>query len=410
MAASPNQQAGTGAIGGCRCRRSIFSRIGGAFCGEPEELPERLTPAARALIDRAFAGLDDAPVIDHHAHIIGVGAGGSGTEVHPAWLTWRHPVKRLLAGVYLSAAGASGFDRLDEEYIARLKRLVCAFGRPVRVHLLAFDRHYNPDGSINPDRTEFYVPNDYVFRLAAQSPDIFVPVISIHPARRDALDELDKWTSRGARFVKWLPSAHGIDPADPHCDEFYRRMAARGCVLITHAGAEQAVHSPQMQKLGNPLRLRRALENGVKVVMAHCAGMGRGEDLDHPGDEAQNFDLFLRMMNEERWRGLLFADISAVTQINRVPYPLMEILRHSELHDRLIYGSDYPLPAINVLVSTRKLVRLRLIAPEERPGLNEIYSLNPLLFDFVLKRAMREPATGNRLPDGVFTKSVWDNG
>jgi uncharacterized protein len=384
----------------------IARRVGGAFRGELEELGQRISPAARALIERGFSDLGGAPLVDHHAHIVGVGAGGTGAEVNPAWLTWRHPMKRFLAEVYLSATGAGSFDSLDGEYAARLARLARGFGRPIRIHLLAFDHFRNPDGEIVRERSEFHVPNEYVVGLAERHPGLFLPVMSVHPARRDALEELEKWAARGVRFMKWLPSAQGIDPADPRHDEFYRRMAARGLVLITHAGEEQAVESRSAQALGNPLRLRRALDHGVKVIMAHCAGMGRNEDIDHPGVAARNFDLFLRMMGEERYRGLLFGDISAVTQINRVPYPLIELLRRSELHDRLVNGSDYPLPAINFIISTRKLARLGLITADERRVLNEIYSCNPLLFDFLLKRALREPKTGNRFPVRVFVANA----
>ena len=383
----------------------LIRRLGGAFSGQPEELKEKAGPAARALIERAFAGLGSAPLVDYHAHLLGLGRDGGGAEVNPAMLTWRHPIKRTFAGIFLSAAGAQGFEHLDREYAPRLARLARAFGRPMRIHLLAFDHFYNPDGTIVPARSEFYVPNECVVRLAEQQPDIFVPVMSVHPARRDALAELEKWSARGVRFVKWLPCAQGMDPADPRHDEFYRLMCAHSLILLTHAGEEQAVKSHAAQALGNPLRLRRPLDMGVRVIMAHCAGMGRNDDLDHPGQQAENFDLFLRMMGEESYRGLLFGDISAVTQVNRVPGPLLELLRRVELHDRLVNGSDYPLPAINCIISTRKLARLGLITPQERRSLNEIYNYNPLLFDFVLKRALRDPKTENRFPVGVFLEN-----
>ncbi len=383
----------------------LIRQFGGAFRGQPEELKEKAGPAARALIERAFADLGSAPLVDYHAHLLGLGSDGSGAEVNPAMLTWRHPAKRTFAGIFLSAAGVRRFEQLDREYAPRLARLARAFGRPMRIHLFAFDHFYTPDGTVVPERSEFYVPNECVVRLAEQQPELFVPVMSVHPARRDARAELEKWSARGARFVKWLPCAQGMDPADSRHDEFYRFMCARGLILITHAGEEQAVKSRSAQALGNPLRLRRPLDMGVRVIMAHCAGMGRNEDLDRPGREVENFDLFLRMMGEERYRGLLFGDISAVTQINRVPGPLLELLRRAELHDRLVNGSDYPLPGINCIIWTRKLVKLGLISAEERRALNEIYNYNPLLFDFVLKRVLRDPKTGNRFPAGVFLEN-----
>ena len=70
---------------------------------------------------------------------------------------------------------------------------------------------------------------------------MFAPTISVHPYRPDALQELEKWAKRGARFVKWLPNAQGMNAADERCDDYYRLMKQYGMTLLTHAGEEQAV-------------------------------------------------------------------------------------------------------------------------------------------------------------------------
>ena len=43
-----------------------------------------------------------------------------------------------------------------------------------------------------------------------------------------------------------------------------------------------------------------------------------------------------------------------------------------------------------------------LITKEERGHLNEIYDYNPLLFDYVVKRTIRHPNTGERLSATIF--------
>jgi mannonate dehydratase len=204
--------------------------------------------------------------------------------------------------------------------------------------------------------------------------------------------------------VKWLPNAQNIDPASEKCDAFYDALAKAGLPLLTHAGEEQAVDAEEAQKLGNPLRLRRALDHGVKVIVAHCASLGKGEDLDDPAKpEVEAFDLFVRMLGEEKYRGLLYGDISAVTQFNRCG-KLKTLLEREDLHPRLIYGSDYPLPAINALVRTGPLESLGLITAEQRRALNEIDRHNPLLFDLVSKRMVSHKRHGKELkfPDHVF--------
>jgi mannonate dehydratase len=107
-------------------------------------------------------------------------------------------------------------------------------------------------------------------------------------------------------------------------------------------------------------------------------------------------------MDDSRYAGLLYGDLSGMTQFNRLPGPMTEILRRPDLHDRLIDGSDYPLPAINIVIQTRALVKHGLITHEQRSFLNEIYHCNPLLFDYVVKRTLRLPGNGGRLSARIF--------
>ena len=79
-----------------------------------------------------------------------------------------------------------------------------------------------------------------------------------------------------------------------------------------------------------------------------------------------------------------------------------DLLTRPELHRRLVNGSDYPLPAINILIHTRSLARDGFISDRERDSLNEIYDYNPLLFDFVLKRTLRHPVTKQKLSPSIF--------
>jgi hypothetical protein len=142
---------------------------------------------------------------------------------------------------------------------------------------------------------------------------------------------------------------------------------------------------------------------GVRVIIAHAASLGACDDLDNGrAQKAECFDLFLRMMDDPKYVGLLFGEISAMLQFNRMPDPLLTILKRQDLHSRLINGSDYPLPAINFLIRTRSLARDGFITAEEREALNEIYDYNPLLFDFVLKRTVRHPQTKQKLAASVF--------
>jgi uncharacterized protein len=381
----------------------LLHYLGGAFTRKPEELKDGVSPQATELLNRAFSDIDSQRLVDHHTHVAGLGTGGTNAFVNPRMRTWAHPLHHLKFKVYLSATGVEDEDHADAQLIQRLVNLVKHINHHGKHRLLAFDKNYLPDGSANLEKTEFYVSNEYVFALAEQYPDLFVPNISVNPYRSDALEELVKWAGRGARVVKWLPNAMGIDPSDPLCDPFYQKMKQLDLVLLSHGGEEKAVESSEDQRLGNPLLLRRALDHGVKVIVAHCAGLGDNQDLDTPDQKrVPNFDLFMRLMDEKRYEGLVFGEISAMTQFNRIGKPLTTILEREDLHERLVNGSDYPLPAINVLLRTRPLVKGGYINAAERESLNEIYDYNPLLFDFVLKRTLKLPGTTKRLPPSIF--------
>jgi len=383
----------------------LIHSIGGAFKRQPEELDRKLSDKSSDLIKRAFEDIDPEKLIDHHVHIAGLGIGGTKTFVNAKMRTWKHPFHRLKFKVYMSSAGVDDERKADPQVIERLARLVGHIRGHGKHRLLGFDKHYRRDGSVNLEKTEFYVPNEYVFEIAAQHPDKFVANISVNPYRPDAIQELEKWAARGARVVKWLPNAMGIDPSDPRCDSFYQKMKELGLVLLSHGGEEKAVEAKEDQKLGNPLLLRRALDHGVKVIVAHCAGLGTNEDLDDAsGQQVENFDLFMRLMDDKRYEGLVFGETSAMTQFNRAGRPLRTILEREDLHERLVNGSDYPLPAVNMLVRMSPLVRRGYITADEGDSLKEIYQYNPLLFDFTLKRHLKHPETRRHLPAAVFTR------
>lgn len=381
----------------------LIHRLGGAFRNQPQQLKDRLSAKAGDLVKHAYDDIDPSRLVDHHTHIAGIGTGNSNNFVNPKMLSWAHPFHHLKFKVYLSAAGVEDVSDADALMVKRLVDLVEHLPQHGKHRLLAFDKNYSPDGVANLEKTEFYVPNEYVFQLAELYPDLFIPNISVNPYRPDALIELERWANRGARIVKWLPNAMGIDPSDPRCDSFYQKMKELDLILLSHGGEEKAVEAQEDQKLGNPLLLRRALDAGVKVIVAHCAGLGDNEDLDDPERRrVSNFDLFMRLMDDKRYEQLLFADISAMTQFNRIGKPLDTILAREDLQERLVNGSDYPLPAINVLIRTSTLVKQGYVTPDERTSLNEIYDYNPLLFDLVLKRTIRLPGTQKCLPAAVF--------
>jgi uncharacterized protein len=376
-------------LGACFAAGSVV----GARLGLPSLWAARpirpVTGAAAELVERCFGGIDRSKAWDAHVHLVGTGTGGTGCWVNPALKSLLAPVKRLRYDVFRAASGVSDDERADQQYLERLLKLHRAANPAGKLVLMAFDYRVAEDGSEQPSRSDFFTPNEYALEVARSHADV-VACASIHPYRSDAVERLSRVAAEGARALKWLPNAMGIDPASPRCDGFYDKLAELGLPLITHCGEEQAVDSGEDQELGNPFRLRRALERGVRVVVAHCASSGRVQNLDEgPKSTIDAFDAFMRLFTDRRWEKNLFADVSALIQFNRCGRPLREILLSKDLHPRLVNGSDYPLPAIDPLIRTGTLRDKGYISDEEREQLEAIFVANPLLFDFAVKRSVK---------------------
>jgi len=381
----------------------IAKQVTGKSTVEPDQI-DFLTPEARRLISEAFYDLDETKIIDYHCHVFGNG-NETGCCVSQSFFNSWNPRKLLIGQIYMSASGIHSMESADTQMVERLVNLIRSIPNHGRHVLLAFDAYHDLDGRRNMSNTEFYTPNEYVWELFHKYPDVFLPSISVHPYRKDALLELEKWRQKGVRLIKWLPNAMNIDPSSPRCSSYYQKMKELDMVLLSHAGDEKAVDSQGMQIWGNPLRLRAALDHGVKVIVAHCASLGQNRDYEQgpDGPLTPNFNLFLKMMEEKKYEGLLFGDISAVTIFTRLSC-LKQLLERTDLHHRLVNGSDYPLPCVALLIQTFPLVKMGLITHEEREALNLIYELNPLLYDFVVKRTIRLIDQGNQ----KFASSIFE--
>ena len=392
---------GSMALGSCNF-------IGGAFEHEPQDLEKKISPQARALIKMAYEGIEPSQLRDYHTHLLGMNTELNGTFVNEGWQSpWSGLIHYIQFEVYKSAAVITDVTKADAQYLFRLKSLIQFMPHHGKFGLMAFDYFHDENGHPIKELSTFHVPNDYVMKKVNENSDIFFPIISIHPYRQDAVDELSRYAREGVRFVKWLPNAMGINPSSKRLNDkleaYYQVMHDYGMALISHTGDEKATEAEEFQNLGNPLFLKKPLEMGVKVVMAHVASLGECKEEDSeictPG--TPYIDIAIEMLEESQYKDLLFADISALTQDNRKDN-LDKVLAKASIHSQLINGSDYPLPAVNIVIQTGTLESAGYITSQERESLNEIYDFNPLLFDFVLKRTLRHTQTGEKFPPSVF--------
>ena len=370
-------------------------------------LPASIT--SHSIVQTALSGLVPELLWDGHVHLLGTGDGDSGIWINPHMRSLLHPVQSAQF-YFFTNASCTEPGNVDNSYIQRLIEQHKSMPAGARLLLLAFDYTYDRDGKRRPDLSAFYTPNAYAAHVADTYPGVFRWIASVHPNREDWHDELRVAAGAGACAIKWLPSAMGIDPGSPSCDRFYEMLVKYNLPLLVHAGEESAVHGANRQEYGNPLLLRRPLEHGVRVIIAHCASLGRCQDIDagKNGGSLPAFELFARLMNDARYENLLFGEISGLVQTNRLGTPIDTVIRNTDWHPRLVNASDYPLPGVLPLFSMEKLVARGYIDTMQAQVLTEIRRHNVLLFDLVLKRLLQ--SDGTRLSPIVFhSRRVFDN-
>jgi len=265
--------------------------------------------------------------IDMHVHMVGNGSSGSG-----CWLRfppWHFP----LASLMVREIGLKGRDfkgDFDTLYVERLLEFTRNSSLQAVV-ILGHDLVYDASGKEIPRFSSFFVPNDYVLKLAGENPE-FLAAVSIHPARPDALDELEKCVEQGAVLMKILPNCHNIDCNLPRYRKFWERMAGLNLPLLAHTGGEHTV--PVFSKAySNPAVLKLPLECGVKVIAAHSGTKSGLLDPDY-------FRSFVQMTG--RYPNL-FGDTSAFNVPIRGRH-IPECLQ-APLVDRMVHGSDFPVPS-----------------------------------------------------------------
>ncbi|MGM0558369.1 MAG: amidohydrolase family protein, partial [Myxococcota bacterium] len=273
-------------------------------------------------------------IIDTHVHLIGL------REDNGCFLSDKMSggfVYQLLSYV-LGLRGVEP-EELDDAFREQLTEWVDESDVD-GIGLLALDGVYDDDGELDYDRTHVVIGNDYCLEVAGDS-DKFLPICSVNPRRKDAIEELERVVEAGAVAIKMLPNSQDFDPSAPDHQPFWERMVQLGVPLLTHTSFEHTIPAYE-QEYGRPERLVPVLQEGVTVIAAHCASAG----VAHIHED---FDTWQSMLREYP---NLYGDISAMASMARFPY-ISKVLDDPLARDRAVLGSDFPIPVSPWLFSTK---------------------------------------------------------
>jgi predicted TIM-barrel fold metal-dependent hydrolase len=267
-------------------------------------------------------------IIDCHVHIVGNGTGGTGCWYRSS--PWRFPLEAFMVqhiGLPVSALKGD----LEGLFVARLLQQVKDSSIDAAV-ILAQEQVYDDQGKLRAEAGSCYVPNEYVLGLARQHPE-FLPAVSIHPGRPDALEELEKCLAGGAVMMKCLPNCQNINCNDRRYRKFWERMAEAKLPLLAHTGGEHTLPVVRPE-YADPRTMTQPLEIGVTVIAAHCATKSGLFD-------PQFFPVLVKLFDQHP---NLYGDLSAFN----VPIrgSVVPACLKPGIVERMVHGSDYPVPVL----------------------------------------------------------------
>jgi len=271
-------------------------------------------------------------LIDCHVHLAALPEGRNGCYISPHML--KSPLFRFL--LWKHGLSPDHPSQANRKYVDDLLTELRASQHVRQAVILGLDGVYDRAGQLVKEQTHFLISNDYVLDTARAHPNDFLPGVSINPQRRDAVDEVHRCADAGAALVKVLPNAQQFNPAEVRYKPFYRALAERRLPFLSHVGYEFSLIGKD-QSVGDPGRLEFALDQGVTVIAAHACSYG-----------LMVYERFLPILLEfsKRYPNF-YADVSALTLPNRFRM-LLHLRRHPEIHDRLLFGTDYPLSVMHV--------------------------------------------------------------
>lgn len=269
------------------------------------------------------------PIIDIHIHLAVSGCQCQNGWLHPRFRN-RYTMKMLkrLHGITDHDLNTD-FDLLWPQKISHMvEKSRADYGV-----ILGFDGVVDSSGHIVKSQSQLIVPHDWVFNNCYKYKNL-LPGPSINPHRREALDLLDECIAKKAVLFKWLPSVQKIDAADPRLVKFYQKIADSKIPLLFHVGTEGTFKSLEPH-LNDLQYIRYPLDQGVKVICAHAG--------TEPvwSKEPDSSEALRDMMNSYQNLWVDNSGLCNFTRFHHVP----QLVKNTWLTDRMLYGSDWPVPA-----------------------------------------------------------------
>ncbi|MBN2446211.1 MAG: amidohydrolase family protein [Phycisphaerae bacterium] len=256
----------------------------------------------------------------------------------PSWLLLRRCLRLPPPG-----------PELDRELAAYYEEQLNEPGPVERCVILAFDAYHDNAGRIVPLPTskhelgsDMYSSNSITRDLCRRHPGHYLFGASVHPYRDNAIACLDEVFAAGACLIKLMPLHQNINPADERTLRFFRHCAGLGLPLLLHYGPEFSLATQhraygEIPPLLDTLRILRRERTMPTTIIAHVATPVL------PTGPWRQYRELVEALQGEFADAPLYADIAALLAWGKV-FSLRKLARRQELHAKLLFGTDFPVP------------------------------------------------------------------
>ncbi len=226
------------------------------------------------------------------------------------------------------------------------------------------DRVDDEGNSIHKDIT-VCATNDNLLAVYEKHNDVVIPFFSINPKRPDALELIDKYVALGFKGAKFLQNYWNVDTREERYRPYFEKLASLDLPLIVHMGNESSIHSYKaceaIEMLDAPLKA------GVTVIAAHMALSYDSFGLRKMFSKNPKYfnEEYFTLLNMLKIYDNLYADISALLTPIRAK-ALRHLSSQYEVHDKLLFGTDFPVPFTTVLNSYDLPYKKRFVLAKEK--------------------------------------------
>jgi predicted TIM-barrel fold metal-dependent hydrolase len=253
---------------------------------------------------------------------------------------------KIAIAFFARRLGSNAKKLLKNSYEAYIEALVNAVRNSKHVEkitLFGIDEKIDEEGNLLHKDTTVCASNEDTAAIFAKYPDIIIPFFSINPLRIDALELIDKYANMGFQGAKFMQNYWEIDTNEDRFIPYYEKLKSKNLPVIFHIGSESSLPSNKtyeaLRMIDLPLKL------GVKVIVAHMALSYEPLKIlralrRNPKYFPQEYFTLLEML--EKYDNL-YADISALLTPVRAK-ALRHLSTQKRVHEKLLYGSDYPVP------------------------------------------------------------------